>query len=108
MLAEHSPDEQSDVGPTLASNVGPTELTTLSQRWPNVVMLSGVSCLLNWLKEKKKTTFMFMPCTNSVQKSIIAAMLAVVIENHLIFYIPSGERNTAVTTYFGKMSFSLK
>ena len=41
MLAERSPDEQSDVGPTLASNVGPTELTTLSQRWPNVVMLSG-------------------------------------------------------------------
>ena len=42
MLAERSPDEQSDVGPTLASNVGPTELTTLSQRWPNVVMLSGI------------------------------------------------------------------
>ena len=42
MLAERSPDEQSDVGPTLASNVGPTERTTLSQRWPNVVMLSGV------------------------------------------------------------------
>ena len=42
MLAERSPDEQSDVGPTLASNVGPTKLTTLSQRWPKVVMLSGM------------------------------------------------------------------
>ena len=42
MLAERSPDEQSDVGPTLASNVDPTELTTLSQRWPNIVMLSGM------------------------------------------------------------------
>ena len=45
MLAERSPDEQSDVGPTLASNVGPTELTTLSQRWPNVVMLSGAAVM---------------------------------------------------------------
>ena len=45
MLAERSPDEQSDVGPTLAFNVGPTELTTLSQRWPNVVMLSGKGML---------------------------------------------------------------
>ena len=43
MLAERSPDEQCDVGPTLASTVGPAKLTTLSQRWSNVVMLSGVS-----------------------------------------------------------------
>ena len=39
---------------------------------------------------------------------IIAAMLAVVIENHLIFYIPSGERNSAVTTYFGENEFFTK
>ena len=47
MLTERSPDEQSDVGPTLASNVGPTELTTLSQRWANVVMLSGLENIMS-------------------------------------------------------------
>ena len=42
---KRSPDEQSEVGPTFASNVGPTELTTLSQRWPNANMLSGCRLL---------------------------------------------------------------
>ena len=41
MLAQRGPDEQVYVGPTLVSNVGPTESTTKKLRWPNVVMLSG-------------------------------------------------------------------
>ena len=43
MLAQRRPDEQVYVGPTSVSNVGPTESTTEKLRWPNVVMLSGLT-----------------------------------------------------------------
>ena len=58
-----------------------------------------VSCVMSpKLAERKKRQhwlkFMFMPCTYSLQKSIIAAMWAVVIENHLIYYIQSPDTTT--------------
>ena len=49
MFAQRRPDEQVYVGPTLVSNVGPTESTTEKLRWPNVVMLSGVDSAGNKL-----------------------------------------------------------
>ena len=71
MLAERSPDEQSYVGPTLASNVGPTELITLSQRWPNVVMLSGedLSKMTRVCSRKLRSIFMWFPWIQYPEKT---------------------------------------
>ena len=41
MLAQRRADEQTYVGPTLNANVVPTYSVLLTQRWPNVAMLSG-------------------------------------------------------------------
>ena len=40
-LGQPYANEQKDVGPTSAATVGPTELHTLNQPWPNLEMLSG-------------------------------------------------------------------
>ena len=40
-LPQYRADEQNHVGPTLAPNMGPTQLHTLAQHWPNMSLLSG-------------------------------------------------------------------
>jgi hypothetical protein len=44
MLGQPRPTVQLDVAPTSYANVGPTKSTTVCQRWPNTVMLSGFVC----------------------------------------------------------------
>ena len=60
MLAQRRPDEQVYVGPTSVSNVGPTASTTEKLRWPNVVMLSGLSAI----STKIRFSFELIPPTS--------------------------------------------
>ena len=47
MLGQRWPDGQKAVGPTLAANVGPTDVPTLGQRRSDGGMLSGLVTLIS-------------------------------------------------------------